>query len=390
MHGNIPEIPRFFRAPKESFFLLGPRGTGKSTWLRTHFPDSLWIDLLEPELMRYYGARPERLRGTLDASPNKKTIVIDEIQKLPDLLSLIHAIIEEKRGLQFILTGSSARKLKRHGVDLLAGRALLCHMHPFVAAELGDLFSLDKALVQGLLPLVWDSQNPETILKTYCALYLKEEVQAEGLVRDVGGFARFLEVISFSHGSILNTSNIARECDISRTTVDTYLQIVKDLLLGYTLPVFTKRAQRALSAHPKFYLFDSGVYSSLRPTGPIDRPEEIWGAALEGLVGQHLRTWIDFQSINYDLAFWRTRTGLEVDFVVYGKDNFAAIEVKNSERLSPKDTHGLEAFREEYPESKQLLLYRGTHKTMQKGILCMPCEEFLRAIRPAYKTLIPG
>jgi uncharacterized protein len=374
------EIIRFFQAPKESFFLLGPRGTGKSTWLRSHFPNALWIDLLEPELMSYYGARPERLRDTINAFPDKKVVVIDEIQKLPILLSLIHAIIEEKSGIQFILTGSSARKLKRQGVDLLAGRALLRHMHPFIAAELGDFFNLEKAISKGLLPLAWDSTTPEEILKTYTALYLKEEVQMEGLVRNVGTFARFLEVMTFSHAAILNTSNIANECGTSRTTVDTYLQILKDLLLGYTLPVFTRRARRALSSHPKFYYFDSGIFCALRPKGPLDRPEEIWGGALEGLVAQHLRAWIDLQSVSYDLSFWRTRSGLEVDFVIYGENNFVAIEVKNGEHLSPKDTHGLEAFRDEYPESQQLLLYRGKHRTMQKGILCMPCDEFLLSL----------
>ena len=387
MQHKIPSIPRFFKAPKQSFFLLGPRGAGKSTWLREHFPDALWIDLLEPELLRYYGARPERLRETLQAQPEKTVIVIDEIQKLPNLLSLIHALIEEKRGLQFILTGSSARKLKRQGIDLLAGRALLRHMHPFIASELGNLFNLNKAITQGLLPLVWDSPTPDAVLKSYTALYLKEEVQAEGLVRDVGNFARFLEVISFSHASILNTSNIARECNISRTTIDTYLQILKDLLLGFTLPVFTRRAQRVLSRHPKFYLFDSGVFCSLRPRGPIDRAEEITGAALEGLVAQHIRAWIDEQQDPYDLAFWRTRSGLEVDFIIYGQNGFWAIEIKNSENISPKDTHGLEAFRTEYPESQPLLVYRGRHRTTQKGILCIPCDEFLRNIVP-YKPLI--
>lgn len=380
MQENPFEIPRFFKAPKESFFLLGPRGTGKSTWLKEHFPNALWIDLLEPEWLRFYGARPERLRETILGSPEKSTVVIYEIQKLPILLSLVHAIIKEKRGLQFILTGSSACKLKRQGVDLLAGRALLRHMHPFIAAELGDQFDLDQALIQGLLPIVWDASDPGSVLKTYAALYLKEEVQAEGLVRDVGNFARFLEVMSFSHGSILNTSNIARECDVSRTSVDTYLQILKDLLLGYTLPVFTKRAKRALVAHPKFYLFDAGVFQSLRPRDPIDRPEEIGGVALEGLMAQHLKAWIDMQAANYDLAYWRTRSGSEVDFIVYGEKGFWAIEVKNGTRLSPKDTNGLEAFHEEYPEASPILIYRGEKKIMQKGIPCVPCDPFLKAI----------
>lgn len=373
-------FPRFFKAPKQSFFLFGPRGTGKSTWLQTHFPNALWIDLLDPETLRFYASYPERLQDTILAYPEKHVIVVDEVQKIPDLLPLIHLLIEEKRGLQFILTGSSARKLKRQGVDLLAGRALLSHMHPFIASELGKEFNLETALIHGMLPIVWSSPTPEQVLKSYSALYLKEEVQAEGLVRDVGTFARFMEIISFSHANVITTTNIARECGVSRTTIDTYLQILKDLLLAYTLPVFTKRAQRAVTTHPKFYLFDAGVFRALRPQGPLDRTEEIEGTALEGLVAQHLRAWIDAQQETYQLSFWRTRTGIEVDFIVYGKDGFWAIEVKNSDRICPKDTHGLEAFHEEYPESEPILLYRGKKRLMQKGVLCIPCDEFLRHI----------
>lgn len=383
----LPTIRRYLKAPKQSFFLLGPRGTGKTTWLKQQFPEALWIDLLEPDNQRYYGSKPERLRETLLAHPHQKQVVIDEIQKIPELLSLIHAIIEEKRDYQFILTGSSARKLKRSGVDLLAGRAFMLHMHPFMASELNERFSLDKALREGLLPLVWDSETPESVLKNYCGLYLKEEIQAEGLVRNIYNYARFLETISFSHASQLNTSNIAQECGVSRTTIDTYLQILIDMLLAFTLPVFAKRAKREVVKHPKFYLFDSGVFHAVRPKGPIDKPEEIGGASLEGMVAQHLRTWIDLQSEEYQLSFWRTRTKLEVDFVVYGPKEFCAIEVKNSTSIMPKDLHGLIAFCDDYPEATPLLLYRGTKRKFEKGILILPCDEFLRALHPA-KPLI--
>lgn len=386
MH-QLPIISRFLNPVKQSFFLLGPRGSGKSTWLKAQFPEALWIDLLEPDNQRYYGAKPERLRETLKSFPDKKQIVIDEIQRIPELLSLIHAVIEEKQGHQFILTGSSARKLKREGVDLLAGRAFMLHMHPFMAAELKDRFSLQKALTDGLLPLAWDSETPHLVLKNYCGLYLKEEIQAEGLVRNIHTYARFLEAISFSHGSQLNTSNIARECDVSRTTIDTYLQILIDMLLAFTLPVFAKRAKREVVKHPKFYLFDIGVYRAVRPQGPIDRSEEMGGASLEGIVAHHLRAWIDLQKKDYQLSFWRTRTQLEVDFIVYGPDEFCAIEVKNSESISPKDLHGLQAFCEEYPEAKPVLLYRGTRRRMEKGILILPCEEYLKSIHPAQGLL---
>ncbi len=377
------EIPRFFKTPEHThFFLFGPRGTGKTTWLKKKYPEAIWINLLEPEDFRTYLARPETLREQINSYPDKKSIVIDEIQKVPALLSLIHAIIEEKKGLQFILTGSSARKIKREGGDLLGGRAELRYMHPFLASELGALFSLEHALSIGLLPLVFDSHNPIAQLKGYAGLYLKEEIQEEGLVRNLGDFARFLEVISFSHGNILNTSNIAKECGVSRRSVDNYITILQDFSLAYTLPVFTKRAQRDLISHPKFYYFDAGVFRYLRPQGPLDRTSEIEGPALEGLVGQHLLAWKESQLEPHTFAFWRTKSGLEVDFVLYGPKTFIAIEVKNSAQISPKDLKGLKAFKEEYPEAKVLFVYRGMKRTVIEGIFCIPCHEFLLRIHP--------
>lgn len=376
-------IKRLLQAPKQSFFLLGPRGTGKTTWLKDHYPHAVWIDLLLPNEVSFYLAKPERLISTAEGSGDNATIVIDEIQKIPELLSVVHHLIEQKKGYQFILTGSSARKLKRSGVDLLAGRALLKFMNPFVAAEMGSSFSLEKALETGMLPLALDNTSPESVLTTYTALYLKEEIQAEGLVRNIGDFARFLEVMSFSHGSLLNLNTIASECNVSRSTVSNYLQILEDMLLGYTLHVFTKRAKKALTSHPKFYLFDAGVFQALRPRGSLDRPEEIHGAALEGLVAQHLKAWIDEQQTEYELTFWRTRGGSEVDFVLYGKDCFIAVEVKNGDSVSRNDLSGLKSFIEDYPEAKPFLLYRGHRRLMQDGINCIPVQEFLLNILPS-------
>ena len=288
-------IPRIFTSPKHNFFLFGPRGTGKTTWLRQNYPDAIWIDLLEPDVFRSYSARPERLREIVLAYPDKKTVVVDEIQKVPELLSAIHTLIEKKLGIQFILTGSSSRKLKRTGADLLAGRVIKKTLHPFLAIELGRKFNLTNALKQGLLPLVVSAQDSNSILKTYAALYIREEVQMEGLVRNIGNFSRFLEAVSFSHGSILNTSNVARECEVERKVVEGYITILEDLLLAFHLPVFTKRAKRAVVSHPKFYSFDAGVFRSLRPSGPLDRTEEIEGCALEGLVAQHLIAWNSYR-----------------------------------------------------------------------------------------------
>ena len=376
-------VNRLLKAPKQSFFLLGPRGTGKTTWIKDQFRNAVWINLLLPHEVSFYGAKPERLITTAQGAGENATIVIDEIQKIPELLSVVHHLIEQKKGYQFILTGSSARKLRREGVDLLAGRALLKFMNPFVAAEMGSSFSLEKALEIGMLPLAWDNTSPQEVLSTYTALYLKEEIQAEGLVRNVGNFARFLEVMSFSHGSLLNLNNICSECNVSRSSASNYLQILEDMLLGYTLNVFTKRAKRTLTSHPKFYLFDAGVFQALRPRGPLDKPQEIHGAALEGLIAQHLKAWIDDRLGDYQLSFWRTRGGSEVDFVLYGKDCFIAIEVKNGDSISRNDLSGLKGFKQDYPEAKLFFLYRGKRHLIQDGISCLPVEEFLVSILPS-------
>jgi predicted AAA+ superfamily ATPase len=372
---------RFLRVPKQSFFLFGPRGSGKTTWLKEKFPDALFINLLEPEEFRIYQSKPERLKNTIEANKEKKVIVIDEIQHIPELLPLVHSLMEENKELQFVLTGSSARKLRRVGTDLLAGRAIREEMHPYIASELEERFSLEKALELGMLPLVWEAIEPLATLKTYITIYLKEEVQAEGIVRHIGNFSRFLEVMSFSHAMQLNASNIARECQVSRSTTNDYIQILKDLLLGYTLDVFSRRAIRALSSHSKFYYFDAGVFKTLRPRGPLDRKEEIEGPALEGLIMQHLRAWLAGQSETHTLHFWRTRSGVEVDFIVYGPRGFWAIEVKNSSSVSPKDVQSLQTFCEEYPECTPLFLYRGKGRTVMNNILCLPCTEFLLNIK---------
>ena len=380
-------IPRFFKAPKESFFLFGPRGTGKSTWLRAVMKNALWIDLLDPEELRSYSARPERVRELVLGNRDKHIIVIDEIQKVPDLLSVVHLLIEKKQGWQFILTGSSSRKLKRTGVDLLAGRVLRRTLHPFMAAELGKQFDFEKSVSSGLLPLVVSSLQPEEVLRTYSALYMREEVQMEGIVRNISGFSRFLEAISFSHGAVLNISNVARECEIERKVVEGYISILEDLLLSFRIPVFNKRTKRATAAHPKFYYFDSGVFRSLRPAGPLDRPEEIEGSALEGLLAQHLVAWNAYRGEKNRVYYWRTRSGVEVDFIVYGEEVFWAVEVKNSMRIRPEDLNPLRAFKDEYPQCKAFLLYRGKERFMRNGILCMPCEEFLIQLHPEKKTI---
>ena len=373
---------RFFAAPTDSFFMFGPRGTGKSTWLKRTFPDAYFVDMLDDNTFRTFIAHPERIKQIVKANPHTKCYIVDEVQKAPALLDSVHSLIEEYKTHQFILTGSSARKLRRGGVNLLAGRALLTHFHPFMAAELGTDFSLDTALKNGLIPLTVSANTPDKTLATYVALYLKEEVKEEGLVRDIGAFARFLEAISFSHSSILNLSNIARECHVSRKSVENYLSIIEDLLLGYKLPVFTRRARRAMTAQPKFYLFDAGVYHHLRPRGPLDSPDEIGGMALEGLVLQHLKAWCDYSDGRVDCYFWRSRGGAEVDFILYGEHHFHALEVKNAKEIHPKSLRSIKTFLIDYPEASAILLYRGTEKRMVDGIICCPVDDFLLQLKP--------
>lgn len=371
----------FFHPPQGHFFLFGPRGTGKSTWLRAALPHAVRVDLLAPAQQRQYAARPERLRE-LAAGRGASDLVIDEVQRVPELLTVVHQLIEEPGSPRFVLTGSSARKLKRTGVDLLAGRAVVRSMHPFMAAELGDRFDLLSALDHGLLPLIWDADDPADTLSAYAGLYVQQEVQAEGLVRDLGAFHRFLEAISFSHAAVLNTSDVARECSVRRKTVEGFIEIVEDLLLAFRLPVFARRARRQVTAHPKFYFADAGVFRSLRPAGPLDRPEETRGAALEGLVAQHLRAWVDYSGADALLSFWRTRAGSEVDFVLYGHDLFWALEVKHAARIRPADLRSLKAFARDYPEARVRLAYLGEDRLQIDGILCLPVTELLREIVP--------
>ncbi len=380
-------VPRLLQVPDDHFLLLGPRGTGKSTWLRHAVPNAQTLNLLLPDVERRFHSKPERLEEVVAAMAPGSTLIIDEIQRAPTLLPLIHDMIERPAGVRFILTGSSVRKLRRAESDLLGGRALLRVMFPFVAAELGERFQLDRALQVGLIPSIWESSVPADKLQTFIASYLREEVVMEGFVRKLGDFHRFVEVASFSQGQQLNLAEIARESQVARTTVEGYLQILYDLMLAFELPVFTRRAQRALVSHPKFYYCDCGIFRGLRPSGPLDREAALEGPALETLVAQHLVFWIGRQTERYQLAYWRTRSGLEVDFIIYGPQGFWAIEVKRSSDISSKDLRGLKAFQEDYPQADCVLLHGGKESMIIDGIRCLPIDTFLRQIVPTQPLL---
>lgn len=361
-----------------SIFLFGPRGTGKTSWIKTHLQDTLYFDLLNTNIFNDLIANPARLEERIPKKFNHY-IVIDEVQKIPELLNEVHRLIETYQ-YRFILTGSSARSLRRKGINLLAGRALSYTMHPLTCYELESDFSLETALKFGLLPSIYHVSDPQHYLETYITTYLREEILQEGLMRNLSQFSRFLETASFSQGQIVNLSDIARETAIDRKLVANYFDILEDLLIGYWLPVFTKRAKRRLITSPKFYLFDSGVYRTIRPKGPLDSPEEIDGPALETVFLAHLRAINDYYRLGYKLFFWRTSNHVEVDFIVYGERGLFAFEIKRSRHLNRSDLNGLKAFSEDYKIAKCYLFYGGDHEEYHGNIHAIPFSKGLEKL----------
>ena len=367
---------RSIKAPQnKSFFLFGPRGTGKTTWVKNNFPDALYIDLLEAETYNQLLANPQRLEK-MSANVGAQWIIIDEVQRLPALLHEVHRLIETKKYL-FILTGSSARKLRSRGVNLLAGRALNLTMPPLTALELGQDFNLAQAILFGHLPAVFQEPDPKAYLKSYVHTYLDEEVRQEGLTRNMAAFARFMESASFSQGGVLNISEVARECSVDRKVVEGYFLILEDLLIAYRVPVFTKKAKRRMIAHPKFFFFDVGVYRTIRPTGPLDRPEEIEGSALETLVFQELNSLNKNMNLGYQIYYWRTFNQTEVDFVLYGERGIKVFEVKRTATVRLKELSGLKLFLKDYPMAKAFYLYGGSHYYKEGNIEIIPIQNAL-------------
>lgn len=363
---------------RESFFLFGPRGTGKTTWVKSKFPDSLYFDLLRAETYNSFLANPSRLGESIpDGFHN--WIVLDEIQKIPLLLDEVHRLIEEKH-YKFILTGSSARKLRRGGVNLLAGRALVYSLHPLTAVEMEKDFKLNECAEFGGLPAVFTAEDKISYLKSYIQTYLQQEVIQEGISRNLGAFARFLETASFSQGSVLNMSEVGREASVGRRMAENYFCALEDLLIGVRLPVFSRKAKRKLISHNKFYFFDTGVYRAIKPVGPLDQPGFAEGIALESLFFQNLRAINDYLRLDYNLFYYRTLFGVEVDFVAYGKRGLRAFEVKSKKNIFSDDLTGLRTFLTDYPMAKGYMIYGGNTKEYKEGIEIWPAAAALKSL----------
>lgn len=366
---------------RQSFFLFGARGTGKSFWIKSELKNCILVDLLDSKFSFTLEANPSRLESLI---PNnfKGWAVIDEIQKVPSLLDEVHRLIENKK-YRFILTGSSARKLKRKGANLLAGRALTYRMYPFTVWELRNDFNLHKSLLYGHLPKIYDDKdlNPSEYLKSYVQNYLKEEVKQEGFSRNLGAFSRFLEAASFSQGSVLNINAVAREASVKQKTVEGYFDLLEDMLIAYRIPVFTKRAKRKLVSHPKFYFFDTGIYRAIKPKRILDTKEEIDGVCLETLVLQELIALNQYFELGYEIYYWRTKHGVEVDFVLYGEKKLVAIEVKRANKIHPGDLNGLKAFKDEYKIAEAYLFYTGKENLFIDDIKIIPVEKALKDLK---------
>jgi len=365
----------------ETFFLWGPRQTGKSTLLREAYGDGPWIDLLKADEFRRYVARPELLRQELEAErPGRHSqIVIDEIQKVPALLDEVHWLIEN-RGLRFALCGSSARKVKRGAANLLGGRAMRYELHGLTAAEIGREFDLDRMLNHGYLPRIYGSDRPGRMLEAYVADYLKEEVAAESLVRDLPTFSNFLDVAALSDGELVNFSNVARECGVSSPTAKGHFQILEDTLLGRWLPAYRKRAKRRVIGAPKFYFVDVGVVNRLARRGELLAGSELYGKAFENWVFHELSAFSSYHQVDHSLAYWRLASGIEVDFIV--GDMRLAIEAKSGQRMTPDHLKGLRRLAEEHPgvERRVVVCREPKARRTDDGIDILPAATFVRRL----------
>ena len=371
---------RMTALPDRSFFLLGLRGVGKSTWVRSALPSAMRFDLLDEALFTDLLADPALFGRMVSSTAAGEWVVVDEVQRLPSLLNEVHRQIAD-RGVRFALLGSSARKLKSAGTNLLAGRALRKAMHPLTAAELGDDFDLDEALRYGTIPLVWVAPEREEVLASYTQLYLREEIRAEAAVRNLAGFVRFLPVAALMHAQPLNTAAIARETGVARSTVEGYIEILDDTLLATRLGALEAKLRVRERRRPKLYWADPGLVRALkRQFGPV-APEER-GALLEGWVLGELRAHNEHQRLYDEIAYWAaTESRIEVDFVLRREHQYAAVEVKSAERYNTSFVKGLRAIADLPGLARRIVVYRGRRAfRTSDDIEVWPIDVFCRAL----------
>ncbi len=374
-------LARRLPPPDASFFLLGARGTGKTTWIQQHFAAAAQYDLLLASESLRLARDPALFRQECLALPDGAWVVVDEIQRVPALLDEVQHLMAKKRQ-RFVLSGSSARKLRRSGANLLAGRAEVRAMFPLVADEVGDQRPLDDVLTQGMLPLAVTGKRPRAFLKSYCDVYLREEVQAEALVRQIGPFARFLEVAARANGQTVNVSNIARDTGIARQTANEFFQILVDTLLANWLPAWKLEKAIKQVAHPRFYLFDSGVARQLAGQSHLPLGSEERGFLFETYLLHELRAWLHYHDRDDPLAYWKTYDGHEVDFVIETGKGLVGIEVKSAERWDPRWNRGLAALRERAPGGLRAAygVFLGERALQADDVLVLPWRQLLRRL----------
>jgi len=364
----------------QSAFLWGPRKTGKTTLLREQFPDSIFIDFLKTDTFLDYSKSPfllrERLLSQRDRA-QKHPVIIDEVQKVPQILDEVHWLIENG-AINFILCGSSARKLKRGQANLLGGRAWRFELFPLVSPELGEV-DLLAALNRGLLPSHYQQSHYKRSLKGYVQDYLKEEVFSEGLTRNIPAFSRFFEAMGYSHGQLVNYANIARECGVSAKTVKEYYQILVDTLLGtFVLPFKKRQERKVITKAPKFYLFDPGVAGAICKQNIAEEKGELFGNAFEHFIYLEMLAHRSYHEIDYEINFWRTKSGLEVDFIL--GDGEVAVEVKGTSTVDRRALRPMKTFMERYAPKKGIVVCNESEERIHSGIRIMPWRVFLREL----------
>lgn len=383
-----PSYPRLLRPPAGSFFLFGVRGVGKTTWVRSAFPEAHVIDLLDEDLYHSLLSDPAAFAAELAAIPSTVSVVVDEVQRIPSLLNEIHRAIERDRR-RFILLGSSARRLKTAGTNLLAGRATLKTLFPLVPAELSGDFDLETVLHTGSIAVVWGAADRKAALSAYVQLYLREEIRAEALVRNLPGFVRFLPIAALFHGQVLNISGLARDAGASRSTVEGYVSILEDTLLAMRLPAFEARLRVRERKHPKLYWVDPGlVRAAKRQLGPLTAEER--GPLFEGWALTVLSAHHEASELYEELSYWAPTEArsTEVDFLLRRGHEFLALEVKAKRRIAPDDLAGLRAIADLPGLKRRIVLFLGQRaQRTSDGIELWPLARWLEAL--AAGTLWP-